>query len=59
VWGDTVNLASHLEKHGLPGRIHVSNEVRQALENRYEFESRGLIDIKGKGKMETFFLNKR
>jgi adenylate cyclase len=59
VWGDTVNLANHLEKHGLPGRIHVSNEVRQALENRYEFESRGLIDIKGKGKMETFFLNKR
>ena len=56
VWGDTVNVASRLEGHGLPGRVHVSDEVRRAVGHRYEFEPRGAISLRGKGRMESFFL---
>ena len=59
VWGDTVNVASRLEAHGLPGRIHVSDEMRRALEHCYEFEPRGDITLRGKGQMRTFFLKGR
>ena len=41
VWGDTVNVASRLEAHGVADRIQVSQEVREALAHRFEFEERG------------------
>jgi class 3 adenylate cyclase len=56
IWGDTVNLASRMESHGVPGRIHVSHAVYERLRDRYHFESRGLIEIKGKGPLPTYFL---
>ncbi len=56
VWGETVNLASRLESHGLAGQVHVSGEVVQALGESYHFEPRGHIDIKGVGSVETWFL---
>ncbi len=56
VWGDTVNLASRLEAQGQPGRIQVSAETRRALADRFTFESRGAIEIKGKGVTEVYFL---
>lgn len=56
VWGDTVNTASRMESHGLPGRIHVTRAVRDTLQGQFLFEERGRIEIKGKGLMETFFL---
>jgi adenylate cyclase len=56
VWGDTVNVASRLEAYGSPGRIHVSERTRRVLEHRYEFELRGNINIRGKGRMPTAFL---
>jgi class 3 adenylate cyclase len=57
VWGDTVNTASRLESHGVPGRIHVSDAVHQRLRGRFAFEARGVIELKGRGPMETWFLN--
>ena len=57
VWGDTVNTASRLESHGAPGRIHVSDTVYQRLKDRFTFEPRGTIELKGRGSMETYFLN--
>jgi class 3 adenylate cyclase len=57
VWGDTVNTASRMESHSLPGRIQVSAATRILLGNCFDFEERGTIDVKGKGAMETFFLN--
>src|SRR5580704_9193796 len=56
VWGDTVNTAKRMETYGLPGRVHVSAAARQALGNSFRFESRGPLDVKGKGPMETYFL---
>jgi adenylate cyclase len=56
VWGDTVNVASRLEACSLPGRIQVSHEMQRALEHHYDFEPRGLISLRGKGRMTTAFL---
>jgi len=56
VWGDTVNTASRMESHGVPGKIHVTEHVRDRLQETYKFEERGLIEVKGKGQMQTFFL---
>jgi adenylate cyclase len=56
LWGDTVNTASRMESHGVTGRIHVTNRARERLASSFTFESRGVIEVKGKGPMETFFL---
>jgi len=59
IWGDTVNLASRMESHGLEGSIQVSEECYQRLRRRYVFEDRGFIRVKGKGQMRTFILKGR
>ena len=56
VWGKTVNLASRLESHGLPGEIQVSDAVREALGDSFVFEPRGAIEVKGVGQLETWLL---
>lgn len=56
VWGETVNLASRLESHGLPGKIQVSEAVMRALEGRFVFEPRGPVKVKGIGQLETWLL---
>ena len=57
VWGDTVNTASRLESHGAPGRTHVSEMVFERLQGRFAFEARGTIELKGRGPMNTYFLD--
>jgi class 3 adenylate cyclase len=57
VWGDTVNTASRLESHGAPGRVQVTEVVFQRLQSRFEFEPRGVIELKGRGPMNTYYLN--
>jgi adenylate cyclase len=56
VWGDAVNLAARLENLSQPGRIHVCPRTRKALESEFDLESRGMIEIKGVGLEETWFL---
>eukprot|EP01105_Mastigella_eilhardi_P011765 TRINITY_DN2700_c0_g1_i5.p1 TRINITY_DN2700_c0_g1~~TRINITY_DN2700_c0_g1_i5.p1 ORF type:complete len:255 (-),score=71.72 TRINITY_DN2700_c0_g1_i5:41-805(-) len=57
LWGDAVNLSSRLESSGVPGRIQVSATTSELLAaHGYEFESRGLVSIKGKGDIECFLL---
>lgn len=56
VWGDTVNTASRMESHGSAGLIQVTEDARKALGDRYEFNLRGVVDVKGKGAMKLFYL---
>ncbi len=58
LWGDTVNTASRMESHGVPGRVHVSAAVEERLRGRFNFEPRGTIEVKGKGPMQTFLVTK-
>lgn len=45
-----------MESYGEGGRIHCTDEVHTRLVNSFEFEPRGVLDIKGKGEMSTHFL---
>lgn len=56
LWGDTVNTASSMESHGLPGQIQVTARTRRQLGSRYRFARRGPIRVKGKGEMVTYLL---
>jgi class 3 adenylate cyclase len=56
VWGDTVNLASRMESLGVPGRVQVTGAVVERLRGSFTFEPRGVIDVKGKGPLPTWFL---
>jgi len=57
LWGDAVNTAARMESHGIPNRIHLSSDTAALIGGRYAVESRGVIEIKGKGQMETFLLS--
>jgi class 3 adenylate cyclase len=56
LWGDAVNVASRMESHGEPGKIQVSEVTYELLKHHYRFEPRGMVQIKGKGEMMTYFL---
>jgi adenylate cyclase len=56
LWGDTVNTASRMESHGLAGRVQVTRETYVRLRDNYVLEERGVVDVKGKGRMSTYFL---
>ena len=56
LWGDTVNTASRMEAAGVAGAIQVTESTRALLEREFRTQSRGRIDIKGKGLMEVFLL---
>uniref|UniRef100_A0A3B4VGF4 guanylate cyclase n=1 Tax=Seriola dumerili TaxID=41447 RepID=A0A3B4VGF4_SERDU len=59
LFGDTVNTASRMESHGLPDKIHLSPTVYQALKKKsFVFQKRGEIEVKGKGRMVTYFLER-
>jgi adenylate cyclase len=56
VWGDAVNVASRMESHGMPDRVHVSSEFHAATAGHFSFEDRGITEIRGIGKSQTYFL---
>ncbi len=59
LWGDTVNVASRMESSGKPGKIQVSAATYELLKEKFMFQTRGEINVKGKGKMITYWLNGR
>jgi class 3 adenylate cyclase len=56
LWGDTVNTASRMESHGEVGKIQISRATYDLLGNEFICEPQGEIDVKGKGKLETWHL---
>lgn len=58
LWGDTVNVASRMESGGLADFIQVTAAVRDRLSDRYTFEERGPVPVKGKGEMVTYLLQR-
>uniref|UniRef100_A0A665TTV7 adenylate cyclase n=1 Tax=Echeneis naucrates TaxID=173247 RepID=A0A665TTV7_ECHNA len=58
IWGNTVNVASRMDSTGIPDRIQVTTDLYQVLANKgYMLECRGVVKVKGKGEMTTYFLN--
>ncbi len=56
LWGDTVNTASRMESHALPGTIQVTERAYDRLRHRYELRPRGMVEVKGKGAMSCWLL---
>jgi PAS domain S-box-containing protein len=56
LWGDTVNVASRMESQGEPGRIQVTATTYERLRDKYRFEQRGTMLVKGRGEMTTYWL---
>jgi class 3 adenylate cyclase len=56
LWGDTVNMAERMESYGLPGAIQVTRSTRDLVAGKFEFVSRGELEFKGKGWVETFLV---
>ncbi|MEG4574348.1 adenylate/guanylate cyclase domain-containing protein [Microcoleus sp. N3A4] len=56
LWGNTVNIASRMESHGITGCIQVTAETYEILKDKYSFQKRGAIQVKGKGYMVTYLL---
>jgi PAS domain S-box-containing protein len=59
LWGDTVNVASRMESQGVDGAIQVTAATYELLRDKYLFEERGVISVKGKGDMTTYLLTGR
>jgi len=59
IWGDTVNTASRMESNGVAGVVNVSGEVYRRLREDFTLEPGGVVDLKGKGPTEVYFLRQR
>ena len=59
LWGDAVNIASRMESHGVPGKIQIARPTYDLIKDDFVCVPRGLIEVKGKGQMETWFLEGR
>lgn len=56
LWGDAVNTAARMESHGVAGKIPVTQATYEPLRHEFLLEPRGVIDVKGKGPMQVYFL---
>lgn len=56
LWGDAVNIARRMESQGIPDTIQVSATTYKLLKDKYSFQTRGVINVKGKGEMKTYLL---
>jgi guanylate cyclase len=58
LWGDAVNTASRMESQSTPGEIQITRETYDLLKDEFVCRPRGTIEIKGKGQMETWYLER-
>ncbi|HMV42062.1 MAG TPA: adenylate/guanylate cyclase domain-containing protein [Leptospiraceae bacterium] len=56
LWGDSVNTASRMESHGVPGHIQVSESTYRHLKDLFQFKDRGVLEVKGLGAVQSYLL---
>ena len=56
LWGDAVNTASRMESQSTPGEIQITRTTYELLKSEFVCRRRGTIEVKGKGEMETWYL---
>jgi class 3 adenylate cyclase len=56
LWGDTVNVASRMESHGIAGGIQMTSATCRLLDDSFAYEERGTIAVKGRGELTTYLL---
>ncbi|RYD80055.1 MAG: adenylate/guanylate cyclase domain-containing response regulator [Sphingobacteriales bacterium] len=56
IWGDTVNTAARMEQNSEAGRINISKETYELIQNKFTVSPRGFIDVKNKSALEMFFV---
>ncbi|HEV8147880.1 MAG TPA: adenylate/guanylate cyclase domain-containing protein [Bryobacteraceae bacterium] len=56
LWGETVNLAARMESTSQPGRVHIAETTYWRVKDKYACEQCGLIDVKGVGNIQTYFI---
>jgi class 3 adenylate cyclase len=59
LWGDVVNTASRMESAGMPDKIHVTEAVKIRLSDDYMFDELGIIELKGKGNVNSYVLTEK
>ncbi|CAC5379776.1 ADCY5 [Mytilus coruscus] len=60
IWGNSVNVASRMDSTGVQDRIQVTQEIYNILHKKgYVLECRGIVRVKGKGEMTTYYLTDR
>uniref|UniRef100_A0A4W4FHS1 Adenylate cyclase type 2 n=1 Tax=Electrophorus electricus TaxID=8005 RepID=A0A4W4FHS1_ELEEL len=58
IWGNTVNVASRMDSTGVLGKIQVTEETSRVLQTLgYTCSCRGIINVKGKGELQTYFVH--
>ena len=57
IWGDTVNMASRMESTGEAGRVQMAASTQVLLDDAFICEDRGTVDVKGRGKVSTYYLD--
>ena len=58
IWGDTVNIASRMESNSEPGKINISESTYQLIKDKFKCTYRGEIEVKNKGKLKMYFVDK-
>ena len=59
LWGDTVNIASRMESHGVVDEIQISETTYAVVKDSFDCESRGSVELKGRGAMEVYLVRGR
>lgn len=56
LWGDAVNVASRMESQGIPGKVQITRATYELVKDAFECEKHGVMSVKGKGEMETWYI---
>jgi len=59
LWGETVNIAWHLESTGQAGRVQIAESTYERLKDKYHFEKQDSLDTNGSGGLPAYWLGNR